>query len=130
MAAAIQLGIPRSQCRQYRFVDFLQDESRGAFELFHREVLSGRCRRHCELGLVPAGHRSHAVVRLDAVVDESGEESRMVMVDVTDSHSLQTRAQQRVAYAPAATPAQGQAAAWWGGAPPEGWGATMHSTGA
>ena len=86
MAAAIQLGIPRSQCRQYRFVDFLQAESREAFERFHREVLSGKCRRHCELGLLPAGRSPAAVVRLDATVDENGEENRMVMVDITESH--------------------------------------------
>ena len=86
MAAAIQLGIPRSQCRQYRFVDFLQAESRENFEQFHREVLSGKCRRHCELGLMPGAHRPAAVVRLDATVDENGAENRMVMVDVTESH--------------------------------------------
>ena len=86
MAAAIQLGISRSQCHQYRFVDFLQPESRQAFEQFHREVLSGKCRRHCELGLMPGAHRPAAVVRLDATVDENGEENRMVMVDVTESH--------------------------------------------
>ncbi|MFM8575719.1 MAG: PAS domain-containing protein [Limnohabitans sp.] len=86
MAAAIQLGIPRSQCRQYRFVDFLQPESREAFERFHREVLSGKCRRHCELGLLPAARSPAAVVRLDATVDENGEENRMVMVDITESH--------------------------------------------
>ncbi len=86
MAAAIQLGISRSQCHQYRFVDFLEHESRQTFEQFHREVLSGKCRRHCELGLMPSAHTSAAVVRLDATVDESGEENRMVMVDVTDSH--------------------------------------------
>ncbi len=86
MAAAIQLGIPRSQCRQYRFVDFLQAESRENFEQFHREVLSGKCRRHCELGLLPAGRSPAAVVRLDATADENGEENRMVMVDITESH--------------------------------------------
>ena len=86
MAAAIQLGISRSQCHQYRFVDFLQQESRQAFEQFHREVLSGKCRRHCELGLMPGAHRPAAVVRLDATVDENGAENRMVMVDVTESH--------------------------------------------
>lgn len=86
MAAAIQLGISRSHCHQYRFVDFLQPESRQTFEAFHREVLSGKCRRHCEVGLQSGAHRPAAVVRIDAVVDESGNESRMVMVDVTESH--------------------------------------------
>ncbi len=86
MAAAIQLGISRSQSQQYRFVDFLRPESRQDFERFHREVLSGKCRRHCEVGLMAGAHTPAAVVRLDATVDERGEENRMVMVDVTDSH--------------------------------------------
>lgn len=103
MTAAIGLGISRSQCRQYRFVDFLQPESREVFERFHREVLSGRCRHHCELGLMPAAHRPAAVVRLDATVDENGEENRMVMVDITESHQQLARllhAQGREASAP------------------------------
>ena len=108
MAAAIQLGISRSQCAQYRFVDFLQPPSRSAFEAFHREVLSGKCRRHCELGLLPGSHRPAAVVRLDAVVDESGEESRMVMVDVTESHRPPAAVESR----------QGGGTEWWTELPP------------
>jgi len=108
MAAAIQLGISRSQCAQYRFVDFLQPPSRGTFEAFHREVLSGKCRRHCELGLLPGSHRPAAVVRLDAVVDESGEESRMVMVDVTESHRPPAAVESR----------PGEGTDWWTELPP------------
>jgi len=93
MSAAILLGISRSQCREYRFVDFLQSPSRDVFDKFHQEVLSGKCRRHCELGIQPGSHRAAAVVRLEAVVDESGEESRMVMIDVTDSHRQLTQLQ-------------------------------------
>lgn len=116
MAAAILLGIARSHCREHRFEEFLQPESREAFARFHHEVLSGRCRRHCELGLLPASHRGHAVVRLDAVVDESGEESRMVMVDVTDSHrpagSLESGMQAPgwAGLRPQASPLRGQSA--------------------
>ena len=86
MAAAIELGISRSQCHQYRFVDFLAPHSRDVFEQFHAEVLSGKCRRHCEVHLLPAAHRQAAVVRLDATADESGQEDRMVMTDITESH--------------------------------------------
>ena len=114
MAAAIQLGISRSQCAQYRFVDFLQPPSRGTFEAFHREVLSGKCRRHCELGLLPGSHRPAAVVRLDAVVDESGEESRMVMVDVTESHRPPAAAP--ATQVPGAEP--GTSPDWWAPLPP------------
>lgn len=113
MSAAIQLGISRSHCHQYRFVDFLQPESRQTFEQFHREVLSGKCRRHCELGLMPGAHRPAAVVRLDATVDESGEENRMVMVDVTESH--RQMAQLLHAHGREASPQQPPPAGdvWW-----------------
>jgi CRP-like cAMP-binding protein len=113
MAAAIQLGIPRSQCRQYRFVDFLQAESREAFERFHREVLSGKCRRHCELGLLPAGRSPAAVVRLDATVDENGEENRMVMVDITDSHRQMAQLLHGHGREAGLTPPQRETQPWW-----------------
>ena len=105
MAAAIQLDISRSQCHQYRFADFVQDEARASFEDFHREVLSGRCRRHCDIALKAAAHRGPAVVRLEATVDESGEESRMVMVDVSDTYE---RLQQLQSRGPAP-----ERSAWW-----------------
>ncbi len=108
LAAAILLGISRSQCHLHRFADFVQDEALASFEAFHREVLSGRCRRHCDVALKAVAHRGPAVVRLEATVDESGEENRMVMVDVTDTyerlHALQMRGH---------TP---EPAAWWAAA--------------
>ncbi len=107
LAAAILLGISRSQCHQYRFADFVQEETRERFEAFHREVLSGRCRRHCDVALKAAAHRGPAVVRLEATVDESGEENRMVMVDVTDTYE---RLQALQARDPAPEPM-----AWWAG---------------
>lgn len=116
MAAAIQLGISRSQCQQYRFVDFLQAESKQAFEQFHQEVLSGRCRRHCELGLMPGVHRPAAVVRLDATVDESGEENRMVMVDITESHRQLAQLLHHHGRDGATTMPQLDGEAWWSAA--------------
>lgn len=97
LAAAILLGISRSQCHQYRFADFLDPGVRSVFEAFHREVLSGRCRRHCDLALQPGAHRGPVVVRLQATVDESGEENRMVMIDVSSSREPQPSAPQRSA---------------------------------
>lgn len=113
MAAAIQLGISRSQCRQYRFVDFLQVQSREAFGQFHREVLSGKCRRHCELGLQSGAHRPASVVRLDAVVDESGLESRMVMVDVTESHHQLAQLMHEQHHEDGRARPGGEVVAWW-----------------
>lgn len=127
MAAAIQLGISRSQCRQYRFVDFLQPESRTTFEQFHREVLSGKCRRHCELGLQSGTHRPAAVVRLDAVVDESGEENRMVMVDVTESHRQMAQLLHAQRHDGVAALSGSDGAAWWVPTLPAGMGGRVPS---
>ena len=127
MAAAIQLGITRSQCRQYSFVDFLQPESREVFRQFHREVLSGKCRRHCELGLQSGAHRPASVVRLDAVVDESGQESRMVMVDVTDSHRQLAKLLHEQHHEESVSKPGGEGAAWWVPAMPAGLGERAHS---
>lgn len=127
MAAAIQLGISRSQCQQYAFVDFLQPESREAFRQFHREVLSGKCRRHCELGLQSGAHRPASVVRLDAVVDESGEESRMVMVDVTESHRQLAQLLHAQRHEGSPAKAEGDGASWWLPAMPAGMGGRVHS---
>lgn len=113
LAAAILLGIPRSQSRQYRFVDFVQPESREAFERFHAEVLSGKCRRPCEVGLMAGARTPAAIVRLEATVDESGEENRMVMVNITESH----RQMAQLLHAPAARPGVQTPAlpGWWHG---------------
>lgn len=60
-------------------------------------------------------HTPAAVVRLEATVDESGEENRMVMVDITESH--RQMAQLLHAHAPAARPGVRKPAvpAWWHG---------------
>lgn len=122
MAAAIELGISRSQCHQYRFVDFLAPASRPVFEQFHSEVLSGKCRRHCEVHLLPAAHRQAAVVRLDATVDESGQEDRMVMTDITDSHRqlMQLMGHRAVDAAATVQPPATPETPWWPAAPIQG----------
>lgn len=129
MAGAIQLGISRSLCTQYRFQDFLQPDARDVFTQFHREVLSGKCRRHCELALQPGAHTQRSVVRLDAVVDESGQESRMVMVDVTESHDQLSRVQ----HVSPAEERQHRVAeghpAWWGHLATAGQPAALHASG-
>lgn len=84
MAAAILLGIQRSQSSQQRFSDCLTPEAQPAFQRFHEEVMSGRCRRHCELTLQAGAHRPTRVVRIDATVDEDGTENRMVLTDITE----------------------------------------------
>lgn len=83
LAGAILLGLQRSQHQNPVLTGLLDDASREEFEAFQQEVLSGKCRRHCEVTLPAAGHRGEVVLRLDATVDESGEEVRLVMTDIT-----------------------------------------------
>ena len=83
MAGAILLGVQRSQSSSHMFTDFLAESSRQEFLNFHAEVMSGKCRRHCELLLVATAQRPQTVVRVEATVDEEGQENRMVMLDIT-----------------------------------------------
>jgi CRP-like cAMP-binding protein len=87
LSGAIMLGIQRSQRSSSKMADFIQPADRAKFTDFHREVLSGKCRRHCELTLSPTSHRSDMVVRIDATLDEQGDECRLVMIDVTDERN-------------------------------------------
>jgi PAS domain-containing protein len=87
LTGAIMLGLQRSQRSSSAMADFIQPADRAKFTDFHREVLSGKCRRHCELTLSPTRHRSDMVVRIDATLDEQGEECRLVMIDVTDERN-------------------------------------------
>jgi PAS domain S-box-containing protein len=86
LSGAIMLGIQRSQRSNSTMNDFIQPADQALFMAFHREVLSGKCRRHCELTLSPNGHRSEMVVRIDATLDEQGDECRLVMIDVTEDN--------------------------------------------
>jgi CRP-like cAMP-binding protein len=84
MAGAILLGIQRSRSSSHVFTEFLSDEAQDTFLGFHAEVMSGKCRRHCQLTLKPTAQRPALVVRIDATVDEDGLENRMVMTDITE----------------------------------------------
>lgn len=84
LAGAIMLGIQRSRSSSHIFTDFLDPASRDTFLGFHAEVLSGKCRRHCELQLGATAQRPVMVVRVAATVDEDGVENRMVMSDITE----------------------------------------------
>lgn len=83
LAGAIMLDIQRSQCSPMAFVEHLNVSDRARFQDFHQEVLSGKCRRHCEVSLFATDHRPEMVVRIDATLDDVGDECRLVMIDVT-----------------------------------------------
>jgi CRP-like cAMP-binding protein len=82
LSAAIMLDIQRSQCQHKPFIGFLDEASRNLFMAFHWEVLSGQCRRFCVVSLPATAHRAAMTLRIDATADESGEENRMVLIDL------------------------------------------------
>ena len=88
LAGAIMLDIQRSQRSLSPFAEFIKPADQSLFVGFHQEVLSGKCRRYCEVTLCATDHRSEMVVRIDATLDEMGEECRLVMIDVTEEKKL------------------------------------------
>ena len=82
IAAAVLLGIPASRLQRLVFSELLQSACRDDFARFHREVLGGRCRRHCDVALIDHGRGASTVLRLQASTDEDGQECRMVLMDL------------------------------------------------
>lgn len=83
LAGAIMLGVQRSQPQALDFLDFVRAQDRALFTAFHQEVLSGKCRRHCEVTLHATARRSEMILRIEATLDEDGQECQLVMIDVT-----------------------------------------------
>lgn len=96
MAAAILLGTRRGQLEHRVFSDWLEPHSREAFARFHAEVLSGRCRRHCDVSLIDRARGRPTQLRIQASTDEDGEECRMVMMDLSEGLASQDDAVQPV----------------------------------
>ena len=98
MAGAILLGIKRSQNKRHRFAASVKPAFLETFKNFHEEVMNGKSKKHCELELIAAEHRSEAVVRIEAVPDDDGNECRMVVMDITAEKTAQKALQDREQY--------------------------------
>lgn len=92
LAGAIMLDIQRSQRALSPLLDFIEPADQALFLDFHQEVLSGKCRRHCEVTLRATAHRAAMVVRVDATLDDLGDECRLVMIDVTEERKTAAQA--------------------------------------
>ncbi len=92
LAGAIMLDIQRSQPTLTPLLDFIEPADQALFQDFHQEVLSGKCRRHCEVTLRATAHRAAMVVRVDATLDDLGDECRLVMIDVTEERKTAAQA--------------------------------------
>lgn len=92
LAGAIMLDIHRSQHMLSPFLDFIEPSDQPLFLDFHREVLSGKCRRYCEVTFRSTAHRSQMTVRVDATLDDMGDECRLVMIDVSAEKKIAAHA--------------------------------------
>ena len=88
LAGAIMLGIQRSLVSLSPMAGFIQLADQALFSAFHQEVLSGKCRRYCVVHFSATANRAEMVVRMDATLNESGDECRLVMTDVTQEKRL------------------------------------------
>ena len=98
LAGAILLGIKRSQNKRHRFAASVKSEFLEAFKAFHAEVMNGKSKMYCELTLAAAEHRPEAVVRIQAVPDDEGNECRMVVIDITAEKTAEKALQEREQY--------------------------------
>lgn len=83
LAAAIMLGIKRSEQNKHRFAAFVAPPCLRAFNAFLAAVLTARSKKACEIALLPTRQRPEATVRIEAVADENGQECRMVVIDLS-----------------------------------------------
>lgn len=87
LAAAILLGLKRSQKNRQGFASHLAMESQENFRQFVAQVLHEKKRNLCEIVLAATPRHPAATVRIEAVPDAEGTECRMVMMDVTEQRA-------------------------------------------
>lgn len=92
LTGAILLDIQRSQRTLSPLVEFMEPTDQPLFLDFLQEVLSGKCRRYCEVTLHATAHRAQMTVRVDATLDDMGEECRLVVIDVTQEKKMAAQA--------------------------------------
>ena len=83
LAGAILLGIKRSEKSRHRFSNTLIPACQPEFNRFLSEVLKASNKKVCEVTLAPTPQRPEAIVKIEAVPDESGGECRMVLLDIS-----------------------------------------------
>ena len=83
LAGAILLGITRSEKSRHRFGASVTPEYLPVFNRFLDATLKSKNRNVCEIALLPTDCHGELMVRIEAVPDESGEECRMVLIDIT-----------------------------------------------
>jgi diguanylate cyclase (GGDEF)-like protein/PAS domain S-box-containing protein len=98
LAGAVLLGIKGSQKGRHRFAAHVVEADLPAFSRFHEAVLKARQKLVCEVVLAATSQRSEATVRIEAVPDEEGVQSRMVVTDISVERAAQIALQVREQY--------------------------------
>jgi diguanylate cyclase (GGDEF)-like protein/PAS domain S-box-containing protein len=98
LAGSILLGIKGSQKGRHRFAAHVAPDDLAAFNIYCAEVLQARQKLQCELALLPSQHRPAAWVRIEGVPDESGEECRLVVLDITSARQAEAHLREREQY--------------------------------
>ncbi|HSN64548.1 MAG TPA: Crp/Fnr family transcriptional regulator [Azonexus sp.] len=81
LAGAILLGIKGSQRARFRFAAFVSADSLDTFNRFFDEMLNAKRKTACECTLSANEQRPEITVTILAVLDETGHECRMVVMD-------------------------------------------------
>ena len=83
LSAAILLGIKRSEVKLHRFVESLVADQREVFIEFLKQVFGNPGHHRMATTLAANSQRPEALVIIDGISDESQQECRMVITDVT-----------------------------------------------
>ena len=83
LAAAILIGIKRSEKSRHRFAAYITPEYLPAFNRFVETVLCAKDKTVCETVLAATKQHPETTVRIEAVADENGGECRMVVMDIS-----------------------------------------------
>ncbi len=90
LAGANLLGVERSNLINRHLGLFASVQSRASFTAFFEMLLSGEGRETFELAFLKNGNES-IWVRAEATCFEGGQESRVVMVDITESKQIEEK---------------------------------------
>ena len=98
LTGAILLGIKRSEKKRHRFATYVKPACLPAFKQFVEEVRQTSQKRSCETILVRTAQRPETKVRIEAVPDESGQECRMVVIDLAPESMAEKALRKRELY--------------------------------
>jgi diguanylate cyclase (GGDEF)-like protein/PAS domain S-box-containing protein len=92
------LGVERSRLIGRRFAQYVAATDRPAFTAFLGTVFTRQGKKGCEVALLNKGNQP-TIVQVEATVIASGQECRLVLIDITERKQLETEIQDAREYA-------------------------------